>query len=64
MPRWARRIVTERSRTVACIARLGRLYGAPLAHALGFRRGKTPAKSSLSELFGAPDVAALKDALA
>lgn len=30
------------------IARFGRQYGAPLAHALGFRRGKTPAASSLS----------------
>jgi hypothetical protein len=30
------------------IARLGRQYGTPLAHALGFRRGKTPAVSTLS----------------
>ena len=30
------------------IARFGRQYGTPLAHALGFRRGKTPSASSLS----------------
>ena len=36
--------------TLSGIARLGRLYGAPLAWALGFRRGKTPTKSMLSEL--------------
>jgi hypothetical protein len=29
------------------IARLGRLYGAPLAHALGFRPGKMPANAML-----------------
>ena len=33
---------------------IGRLYGTPLAHALGFRRGKTPTKSMLSELLPAP----------
>lgn len=30
------------------IARFGRQHGPPLAHALGFRRGKTPALSTLS----------------
>ncbi len=30
------------------IARFGRQFGPPLAHALGFRRGKTPAASTLS----------------
>ena len=30
------------------IARFGRQHGTPLAHALGFRRGKTPAVSTLS----------------
>ena len=30
------------------IARFGRQYGTPLAHALGFRRGQTPSVSSLS----------------
>ena len=36
-------------KSLAAVSRLGRLYGTPLAHALGFRRGKTPAKSMLSE---------------
>jgi hypothetical protein len=45
------------------IARLGRLYGAPLAWALGFRRGKTPTKSMLSELLRALDATALEAAL-
>lgn len=30
------------------IARFGRQHGTPLAHALGFRRGRTPAASTLS----------------
>jgi len=30
------------------IARFGRQYGPPMAHALGFRRGKTPTVSTLS----------------
>lgn len=34
--------------SLAGIARLGRQYGPPLAHALGFNRGKTPAVSTLS----------------
>ena len=45
------------------IARLGRLFGAPLAHALGFRRGKTPTKAMLSELLRALDPTALEAAL-
>ena len=48
-------------KSLAAIARLGRHYGPPLAHALGFRRGKTPAKSTLSEVLralGAPAVEA------
>jgi DDE_Tnp_1-associated/Transposase DDE domain len=45
------------------IARLGRLYGAPLAHALGFRRGKTPTKSMLSQLLRALDAGAFEAAL-
>ncbi len=45
------------------IARLGRLYGPPLAWALGFRRGKTPTKSMLSELLRALDATALEAAL-
>jgi hypothetical protein len=51
-------------RSLSGFARLGRLYGAPLAHALGFRRGKTPAKSTLSQLLRAVDTAALEAALA
>lgn len=34
--------------SLAGIARFGRQYGPSLAHALGFRRGKTPAVSTLS----------------
>jgi predicted transposase YbfD/YdcC len=45
------------------IARLGRLYGVPLAHALGFRRGKTPTKAMLSELLRRLDAAAVEAAL-
>ena len=45
------------------IARLGRLDGAPLAHALGFRRGKTPTKAMLSELLRALDADALEAVL-
>ena len=33
-------------KSLSAVARLGRNYGSPLAHALGFRRGKTPAKST------------------
>lgn len=35
-------------KSLASISRFGRLHGTPLAHALGFRRGKTPTKSTLS----------------
>jgi predicted transposase YbfD/YdcC len=49
--------------SLAGIARLGRLYGAPLAHALGFRRGKTPTKAMLSELLRALDAEAFEAAL-
>ena len=35
-------------KSLAGIARFGRQHGTPLAHALGFRRGKTPAVSTLS----------------
>jgi hypothetical protein len=51
-------------KSLASLSRFGRLYGAPLAHALGFRRGKTPTKSMLSQLLRALDVQALEDALA
>lgn len=50
-------------KSLSAIARLGRTYGAPLAHALGFRRGKTPAKSTLSEILRAVDAQTLEDAL-
>jgi len=45
------------------IAQFGRDRGAALAHALGFRRGKTPAVSSFSELFRALDIEAFEAAL-
>jgi predicted transposase YbfD/YdcC len=49
--------------SLSSIARLGRTYGTPLAHALGFRRGKTPAKSTLSEVLRAVDAQLLEQAL-
>jgi hypothetical protein len=45
------------------IAQFGRDHGAALAHALGFRRGKTPAKSTLSEIYRAVDPQALEAAI-
>jgi len=45
------------------IAEFGRNYGVALAHALGFRRGKTPAPSCLSDLYSALDAAAFEAAL-
>lgn len=45
------------------IAQFGRDHGAPLAHALGFTRGKTPAPSCLSELFSRLDPVAFEAAL-
>jgi hypothetical protein len=45
------------------IAEFGRNHGAALAHALGFRRGKTPAPSCLSDLYRALDAAAFEAAL-
>src|SRR5262245_33977127 len=50
-------------KSLSAIARLGRTYGTPLAQALGFRRGKTPAKSTLSEILRAVDASALENAL-
>jgi hypothetical protein len=46
------------------IAQFGRDYGPPLAHALGFTRGKTPAASCLSELYRRLDAVAFEAALA
>jgi DDE family transposase len=48
---------------LSAIAQFGRDHGPALAHALGFTRGKTPAKSCLSDLFRILDVASLEDAL-
>jgi hypothetical protein len=50
-------------RSLAAIARLGRSYGPPLAHALGFTRGKTPSKSTLSRTLRRLGVQAVEDAL-
>jgi hypothetical protein len=50
-------------KSLTAIAQFGRDHGTPLAHALGFTRGQTPAKSCLSDRFRAPDAAALDDAL-
>ena len=51
-------------RSLEAIAQFGRDHGPGLAHALGFRRGKTPAKSTLSEIFRALDRDAFEAALA
>ena len=45
------------------IAQFGRDYGPPLAHALGFKRGKTPAPSCLCELLSRLDAVAFEAAL-
>jgi hypothetical protein len=45
------------------IAQFGRDYGIPLAHALGFTRGKTPAPSCLSDLLSRLDAVAFEAAL-
>jgi hypothetical protein len=50
-------------RGLEAIAQFGRDHGPALAHALGFRRGKTPAKSTLSKLFRRLDAEALEAAL-
>jgi hypothetical protein len=49
--------------SLAGIARLGRQYGPPLAHALGFRRGKTPTKAMLSGLLRRVDATAVETVL-
>lgn len=48
----------------AAIAQFGRDYGLPLAHALGFTRGKTPAASCLCDLLSRLDAIAFEAALA
>lgn len=45
--------------TLAAISQFGRDRGAAFAHALGFRRGKTPAPSTLCELFRVLDAGRL-----
>lgn len=45
------------------IFEFGRDHGTPLAHALGFTRGKTPAASCLCELYGRLDAVAFEAAL-
>jgi hypothetical protein len=49
--------------TLQAIAQFGRDHGPPLAHALGFRRGKTPAASTYSRLFRRLDADALEAVL-
>ena len=51
------------AKSYTAIAQFGRDKGFALAQALGFRRGKTPAKSTLSELFRSLDAAAFEAAL-
>src|SRR3954451_9343519 len=51
------------SRGPVAIAQFGRDHGTPLAHALGFTKGKTPAASCLSELFSRLDAVAFEAAL-
>jgi len=50
-------------KSLEAIAQFGRDHGAGLAHALGLRRQKTPAKSTLSEVFRAIDRDAFEAAL-
>jgi hypothetical protein len=51
-------------RSLQAIAQFGRDHGLGLAHALGFRKAKTPAPSTLSELFRRLDTTAVENALA
>ena len=50
-------------KSLAGIAELGRTFGPPLAHALGFTRGKTPTKSTLSRTLRRLDAQAVEGAL-
>ena len=47
-------------KSLAGIARFGRQHGTPLAHALGFRRGKTPTVSTLSRTLRRFDISQLE----
>jgi DDE_Tnp_1-associated/Transposase DDE domain len=51
-------------KSLKSIARFGRQHGTPLAHALGFRRGKTPAVSTLSRTLRRFDASQLEAVLA
>ncbi len=51
------------AKSYQAIAQFGRDHGTALAHALGFRRGKTPTKSTFSILFRILDVPAFESAL-
>jgi hypothetical protein len=51
------------AKSYEAIAQYGREHGFPLAHALGFTRGKTPTKSTFSVLFRILDVHAFEQAL-
>lgn len=50
-------------KSLSGIARFGRQHGTPLAHALGFRRGQTPTKSTLSRTLRRFDAQQLEGAL-
>jgi len=50
-------------KSLKSIARFGRQHGTPLAHALGFRRGKTPTTSTLSRTLRRFDAPQLEAAL-
>jgi hypothetical protein len=50
-------------RSLQAVAQFGRDHGIAMAHALGFRKAKTPAPSTFSELFRNLDVTAVEDAL-
>lgn len=51
------------AKSLQAIAQFGRDKGFPLAHALGFTRGKTPTKSTFSVLFRILDVQAFEQIL-
>lgn len=51
------------AKSYEALAQFGRDKGKTLAFALGFRRGKTPAKSTFCEIFRALDIVAFEDAL-
>jgi len=51
------------AKSYTAIAQFGRDKGFALAFALGFRRGKTPTKSTLSDLFRRLDIAAFEAAV-